>query len=280
MSLASPTLDAAIIGRSREQAVLRTHLAGVLAGRGSLVWVAGEAGIGKTTLVDWLAGEARRQGVTMLAGYCYDLTTAPPYGPWREAFDDPGLVGSTSNPLRPAADLDIVTSQDVLFARVRAFVANLTAAQPIMLVLEDLHWTDPASLDLLRSLARGIESLPLLLIATYRADELTRQHSLSRLLPVVVREAKAARLDLQPFTGDDLEALIASRYALSPTDERRLLTYLQARAAGNPFYLTELLRTLESERLLRPTDELWRLDDLDGAPIPTLVQQVIERRLA
>ncbi len=278
--LASPAPAAELIGRSREQAILRTRLAGLLAGHGSLVWVAGEAGIGKTTLVDWLAGEARDQGVTVVSGHCYDVLRTPPYGPWREALADPSLAGPVADPLRHDAGHQDASGQETLFAAVRAFLASQTTTRPVLLVLEDLHWAEPASLDLLRAIGRGIESLGLLLIATYRADELTRHHPLSRLLPIVVREAKAARLDLQPFTGDELETLVTSQYALGPSDQRRLTTYLQARAEGNPFYLTELLRTLESERRLQPTESLWRLEDLAGAPVPALVQQVIERRLA
>src|SRR5688500_12009382 len=75
-----------LVGRVAEQRALRERLRAALEGRGGLVLIGGEAGIGKTTLVDWLAAEAGAEGVQVLTGHCYDLTPAPPYGPWHEAF--------------------------------------------------------------------------------------------------------------------------------------------------------------------------------------------------
>src|SRR5689334_2754126 len=84
--VALPFLAAAspLVGREREQATLRDALAVALAGRGSLVLIGGEAGIGKTALAEWLCVEAAHRGALTLAGRCYDLAETPPYGPWRE----------------------------------------------------------------------------------------------------------------------------------------------------------------------------------------------------
>jgi hypothetical protein len=114
----------------------------------------------------------------------------------------------------------------------------------VALLLDDLHWADPASRDLLRVVARGLADLPLLLLATYRADEVARDHPLATLLPLLVREARAARLDPRPLTPDDLRALVRPRYALPPADEDRLVAYLGARTEGNPLYAGEVLRAL------------------------------------
>src|SRR5215218_10338868 len=86
-----------LVGREREQAALREALDEALAGRGSLVLIGGEAGIGKTALAEWLLAEAAGRGALVLVGRCYDLSETPPYGPWREIFDrtprDAGLPG-------------------------------------------------------------------------------------------------------------------------------------------------------------------------------------------
>src|SRR3712207_8387437 len=100
-----------------------------------------------------------------------------------------------------------IASQAALFTRVRDALAALAARQPLVLLLDDLHWADPASLDLLRSLARQVAALPVLLLAIYRSDELTRHHPLARLLPALVREARAARLDLRPLGDDSVRTL-------------------------------------------------------------------------
>jgi predicted ATPase len=161
-------------------------------------------------------------------------------------------------------------------------LAETAKRQPIVLILEDLHWADPASLDLLRFLARRVASLPLLLLATYRDDEVTRHHPLYRLLPVLVREAEALRLGLRPLDGGDVRELVRSRYQLPEPHEARLVAYLQERAEGNPFFVGELLRDIEEAGLLRQEQEVadWMLGDLVRAGLPTLLRQVLDGRLS
>ena len=96
------------------------------------------------------------------------------------------------------------------------------AQRPLALLLDDLHWADPASLDLLRSLARQLAALPLLLVATYRADELTRRHPLAQLLPLLVREARAATLELPALPDEAVRALAEA------TEPRQPLALLAA----------------------------------------------------
>ena len=279
----APAPHEQLAGREREQALLREHLAAALAGRGGLVLVGGEAGVGKTTLAEALCREATARGALVLVGRCYDLAETPPYGPWLEIIARypaaPGL------PPLPAAVTDraalaAVAGQAALFDQVLAWFAAVAAARPLVLLLDDLHWADPASLDLLRTLARTLAGLPLLLLATYRADELTRRHPLYALLPALVREAQATRLDLHPLDEAALEALVAARYALPDADAARLVASLRARAEGNPFYAGELLRTLEEGGILARDGDAWRLGDLAGGRVPPLLRQVIEARVA
>jgi predicted ATPase len=197
-----------------------------------LVLIGGEAGLGKTTLAEALLGEAAEQGATVLVGGCYDLAETPPYGPWAEALgrapagdDLPALPAAV---LPPAHDDAPLTSQDAVLRRVRDYLAALAARRPVALLLEDLHWADAASLDLLRAVARDLRARPALLLATYRDDELTRRHPLYALLPLLDREARAARLTLRRFDAESVEALVVGRYALSAADAARLV----ARAGG------------------------------------------------
>ncbi|HEX6737670.1 MAG TPA: AAA family ATPase, partial [Vicinamibacteria bacterium] len=263
--------------------MLSKQLADALEGCGSLVLVGGEAGIGKTALAEALCREAAERGALALVGRCYDLSETPPYGPWLELFAGYPSGGNLP-PLPPVfAARGVpgeVTSQGALFRQVHEFLAALVAQRPAVVLLDDLHWADPASLDLLRYLARYVATLRLLLLVTYRADELTRRHPLSQLLPLLVREAHAERLDLRPLAGDDIRALVGRRYHLPEPDEARLVGYLEQHAEGNPFYAGELLRTLEEERLLRPAPGGWQLGDLRSVPVPALLRQVIDGRLA
>jgi DNA-binding CsgD family transcriptional regulator len=272
-----------LVGREREQAVLRECLDATLAGQGGLVLIGGEAGIGKTALAEALLAETLEQGAAVLVGRCYDLSETPPYGPWREVFDRtprsddlPPLPAAVLPPERAGAAL---SNQEAILRSVRDYLTALAARHPLVLLLEDLHWADPASLDLLRVLARGIAGVPLLLLATYRAEEVARGHTLFRLLPALVREARVARLDLRPLDRDAIGALVTARYALGDGDQDRLVAYLAGRSDGNALVLGELLRTLEGEDVLRQGNEGWQLGDLAAVPVPVLLQQVIAGRL-
>src|SRR5205807_329478 len=128
-----------LVGRERELAILHDAMVATLAGRGSLVLIGGEAGIGKTALAEALLGEAARQGVLILVGRCYDLTETSPYGPWTEALsrsargDDLLLVPDLASGAGAG-------SRAELFARVHDYLATLAARGPMALLLDDLHW--------------------------------------------------------------------------------------------------------------------------------------------
>ena len=271
-----------LFGRAREQAYLRGQFAAAMAGRGGVVLIGGEAGVGKTALAEDLCRDAALRGGLVLVGRCYDHAETPPFGPWLDLFAryPPG----DDLPPPPAAfaggGIGDVANQAALFATVRESLTAIAHARPLALVLDDLHWADLASLNLLRFLARDIAALPLLLLVTYRADELTRAHPLYTLLPLLVREAGACRVDVRPLDVDALWALVTARYHLSARDAARLVAYLRARAEGNAFYTVEVLRTLEEGALREvwPGQE-WALDDLDAVPLPMLLRQVIDGRL-
>ncbi len=278
-TLPSPIL----VGRERERALLCERLDAALVGNGGLVLIGGEAGIGKTALAEAICHAARDHGALALVGRCYDLTETPPYGPWVELFA--GYQPIAHRPPPPAAfsrhgTVGASTSQSDVFMQMRDFLVALVACQPVLFLLDDLHWADPASLDLLRALARELAALPVLIVAAYRAEEVTRQHPLYRLLPVLVREARADRLDLARLGDDAVSALVVARHPLAECDAARLVAYLQTRAEGNPFYLGELLRSLEAERVLRRGADGWAVGDLTRTRIPALLRQVIDSRLA
>ncbi len=279
----SPTLPSPVlVGRERELVALRERLEAALAGQGSLVLIGGEAGIGKTALAEALCREATERGALVLIGRCYDLSETPPYGPWVELF---GRDTPTDAPLRLAAIFaehgaaGAANSPSVLSQAVQGALTALAGQSPLILVLDDLHWADPASVDLLRVVARGLATVPVLLLATYRADEVARGHPLYASLPALVRESRAERLNLRPLAEGDIRVMIRRRYALPPAHEERLGGYLRARAEGNPFYTGELLRSLADAGMLVPDGGDWALADLADATVPSLLRQVIDARV-
>jgi DNA-binding CsgD family transcriptional regulator len=275
----SPTPPPPLVGRDRELALLRDRLSAAQAGQGSLVLISGEAGIGKTALANALGRAAADAGASVLAGHCYDRTETPPYGPWMEIARRVETFPDAENaPTVPR--LDGATSQANLFAQARDFFAALTAARPLVLVLEDLHWADHASLDLLRFVAHGLDGMPLLLVATYRGNEVDRYHPLAGLVPLLVREAPTERLGLRPLDADAAQVLVRARYDLAERAVQRLATYLIERTEGNALFLTELLRSLEDERLLDYLDQPSYAEVLARTPVPALLKQIVDDRLA
>src|SRR5829696_4833952 len=269
-----------LVGRDRELRDLRRLLDAAMGGRGQLVLLGGEAGVGKTTIANALCREAAGRGALALVGHCYDLTDTPPYGPWMDAFDD----------YRPEADLPSppaalartgageITTRSALFDGARHFVARLCKRRPLVMLLEDLHWADPESLDLLRVVSREASSQPLLVLATFRGDELAPTPPLYRLLPVLERETGARRLELRRLHPEALHELVA-HYRLTKTNSARLVTHLYAEAGGNPFFTQQLLRAIEEDEVLRPLGKRWVLGDLVHTGVPPLLREVIEGRL-
>ena len=284
MSVAAspPTSQPIIVGRDAERQRLAACLKQALDGCGRLVLVSGEAGIGKTTLVRDLARGAAERGALVLSGHCYDLSTTPPYGPWVEVIrESPRVDGlpSLSEILSGVDDDDSPGRGDELFAWGLELFSKLAASQPELIVMEDMHWADRASLDFLRFLGRSVSDIPVLIVATYRADEIAPGHALYTLLPAMIRESQPERIDLQPLDESAITEWIGHAYSLSTADRQRLTTYLQHHAEGNPFFAGEILRELETSGVLRVEDDSWELGDLGDVGVPVLLRQVLETRI-
>jgi DNA-binding CsgD family transcriptional regulator/tetratricopeptide (TPR) repeat protein len=280
-STASNSGPPLLVGRSRERNLLRAQLSEVFAGQGRFIILSGEAGIGKTTLADDTCREASTAAGLVLVGHCYDGTETPPYGPWIELLGQFRGLDDRTPDLRSIPEPNFVhsSSQAALFGEVREFLVAVARVWPLVIFLDDMHWADTASLDLLRFVARQLASVPILLLITYRSDEVTREHPLYRLVPLLVREALAVRIDLSAVGDDDVRSLIDHIYQLPAGDTSRLVAYLQPRAEGNPLFLGELLRSLEGTVLLPIATGGWRLGTLEHVRIPVLLRQVIDARI-
>ena len=238
-------------------------------GCGRLVLLGGEAGIGKTSLARDLIQRRGRPRVRVLAGSCYDLTNTPPYGPWLDLFEGAGATRACPRPPPPSSAAGCAGNRPGrALRRGAAILGRARATVPPSILLEDLHWADPASLDLLRDVAPHLRHWPLLLLATYRVDELTPRHPAHRQLPALVREATGSG---STCAGSTRTPCAPSSRPLSAgaTDEDRLVAYLERHAEGNPFFATELLRTLEEDALLRiETRTAGRSATLDRVVVP------------
>jgi tetratricopeptide (TPR) repeat protein len=220
-----------MVGRVAELGRLDNALRRAGSRAGSTVLVAGEAGIGKTRLVSELATHARSAGFETLVGRSLDLVgTELPYQPFVDALRAPGRK-------LPFVDGRSASSQLRVFEETLALIDG--RGGPVLLVLEDVHWADTSTLDLLTYLAHNLDGRRVLLLATYRADELASAERLRRFADSVGRSGAAVVLELGPLTPDALTVLLAAHTVAPPP--RAVVDAIVARSQGNPFFAEELL---------------------------------------
>ena len=211
-----------LVERERELSVLGECVDAVrTSSRGRLAFLAGEAGVGKTALLQRFCDE-RADDARVLWGACDALFTPRPLGPFLD------IAESTGGDLA-----DAVESGAGTFELAAALMRDLRTRSPTILVVEDAHWADDATLDLLRLLARRVKSLPAALLVSYRQTELTRFHPLRQVLGEFGSEGSGLRLRLAPLSPDGVARLAEAHGVDGST--------LYERTGGNPFFVTEVL---------------------------------------
>jgi DNA-binding SARP family transcriptional activator/tetratricopeptide (TPR) repeat protein len=284
----------AFVGRERELELLGDALEDALAGRGRLVLIAGEPGIGKSRLTDELIGRARTRGARILVGRCWEAGGAPAYWPWVQALrahvreTEPDalsaqvrtgaaqlaallpelreLLGDLPEPAAPDSD----GARFLLFDAVSSFVSAAAQARPLVLVLDDVHAADEPSLLLLRFVAREIAASRLLIVCAYRDVDPTVRDPLASTLAALVREPHATQVALGGLSERDVEEYLELTTGSQPA--RELVAALHAETDGNALFVAEVVSLLDAE---------GRLDDVDApVRIPPGVRAVIGQRLA
>ena len=267
-----------LVGRDDERNRLYEALASARSGSGRVVLVSGDAGIGKSALITDVEDQAREQCFPVHIGYCVNSDTPAAYGPWIELTSIARL--SEESPSGIVAGLTGDPGTTDIFVEVERLITSARSECPVVLVLEDVHWADQASLNLFLALSRHIDRMPALLIATYRPLETETNSPFAQALPDFHRLHQAERIKLTPLGLSALIALARERYRLNPADSGRLGRYLLRYAGGNPFYTYELLETLELQGLIRTRGESVNIGHLHEAVIPPIVEQLVQTRIA
>jgi DNA-binding CsgD family transcriptional regulator/tetratricopeptide (TPR) repeat protein len=267
-TLSSPHL----VGRASELALLEDALRRATDGEPAVVLVGGDAGLGKSRLVTEFADMARANGARVLTGACLDLGgEGLPFGPFLEALRELGLelppqelrellgdvapelvavapgfarfLGSDGEIAAAAAAgtaaLGTPADQNRLFELTLALIDRLAADRPLVLVLEDLHWSDPATSDLLVFLVRTLRRGRVVLVGTFRTDDLAGGDALLVRLAELTRRPNVTRIELRPLDLEQQREMLAGILGTPP--EPVVVRRIHARSEGNPFFTEELI---------------------------------------
>ena len=254
----TPT-PAPLVGREQPLAELQALVEAALASRGGLVVLTGEAGIGKTTLAAAAADHAEARGAAVAWGTCWE--GAPPFWPWLEALAGLGVeggLGDTGRPGRPAPP----TARFERFHAVSTALLESAGSRPLVVVLDDLHWADPASVELAAFHARRARRSRQLLVATYRDVEVPAGDRLATSLARL--EAEATTMPLSGLDAPQVGLLLAGVTGADPDPE--LGASVHRRTGGNPFLVQQVGRLLAAHP--------------EATTVPHGVGDAIRRRLA
>jgi class 3 adenylate cyclase len=264
----------------------------VAAGATRTLLVSGQPGVGKSRLVAQLVNRAYAEGATVLAGVC-DSDFIVPYQPFamalREAETDDEVMRAISagdGPLGPlyathrrgAVD-DLGASDRLeLFDAIAALLGRIAADRPLVLVLEDLQWANAPTVQLMRYVLQQLTTTRVLVVATFRGDEIDTVHPLHRLLAEAHGRRSVRTLALAPLSEDNIAEMLAARVPAAPADAlHRFARRVFSESAGSPFFVCELLHHLSSTGELAP---MVLASQAERLPIPALVRDVVGQRLA
>ncbi len=296
------------VGRTAERAALLEALKAVGRGHGDVVLLEGPAGVGKTRLVEELIADARWRGFSTGMGRADPLAASAPYQPLRDALAPlltplraaqlAALVeplwlsaGATVLPvlhellpeLPALAPLEPAQEQQRLWEGLARCAAGLAAVAPLLLVLEDVHWADAATLAVLTYLAPRLPSQRLLVVLTYRDTEARERAVVWNVLEALNRALPLRRIAVAAFAAEESAALVQRAFGLEPADPQgqALIATLQRRTGNNALFLVETLKAMLEQGTLAPAPSGgWALPaDPGPLPVPASLQELVGQRL-
>jgi DNA-binding NarL/FixJ family response regulator len=292
-----------VVGRTVPVAALGRMLGRARAGEGTTVLVSGEAGVGKSRLLRTVSEDARSEGFLLLQGSSFEADRALPFAPFLDlvrsfaASTSPSVVAHALEPAAPELlslfpelgkvfpSTEAAPPTDPEHGRRRLFHALLHALQllsrkqPLLLVFEDVHWSDDATLDLLRHLAQGAVGHAMALALSYRSDEVGQP--LARLLADLERKRLSVEITLSRLEMEEVAAMLRAIFGEDVALGNEFTAALHDLTEGNPFFVEEVLKALIVAGELRRTgDGQWRAGRLERVRVPRTAQEAVRRRLS
>ena len=302
----SAVREVQLIDRAEEMHVLREAVDRTLRGEGGVVFLHGEAGIGKTRLARELEAYARLRGMQVLAGRCpalFAMNGVPPYILWKEVIKNyiencpveqlyrvVGFYPSEVSKLVPelkqklgnlpqSFSIEPGQERDRLFETVSQFITNISKEAPLLVVLDDLQWTDQSSLLLLHYLARGIYKVPLLILGAYRDTYVDDKHPLSAVLTELNRERLLQSVQLKRLSFNDASEMVRRILELEDVS-REFCELIYEKTRGNPFFIEEVIKSLREEGIIYRDGDKWKIKKISNIEFPKTVKSVIQKRIS
>ena len=303
VSLNQPVICPVLIGRTPDLALLQLSLEQVNSGKGQVILLCGEAGIGKSRLVVEIQTEAFAQSFQVLQGNCFPTDRSFPYAPLLDLLRSIFLTSSTAqiealvgpyvrefapllpdvtqqfpdlSVLPPLPSLDPEQEKRRLFAALAHVFLSQAVEQPLLLVVEDVHWSDDTSLEFLQYFARRCATQPLLVLLTYRSDEV--RPTLSHWLAELDREHLSYEVELTRLTRSETGAMLRAIFALERPAQAEFLDAIYTLTEGNPFFIEEILKSLIAAGEISSTDGVWDRKPLSELHIPRSIADAVQQR--
>ena len=300
---AVPAVLTPFVEREAERASLRRLVDDTLAGHGRLALVAGEPGVGKSRLVAEIAEEAQARGMRELTGHCVEMSGARPYLPYVEIIEQvisspqssqelwtalgdvaaeiariaPELRRAFPN-ISPPVELPAELARRYVWNNFGGFIGRAAQGQPLLLVLEDLHWADESTLLLTEYLAPLLPEMPVLVLGTYRDIEVDLDHPLARVVGELGRRRLVERVNLRRVSFDGVHAMLRA-LARQPVPEQ-LVRVIDRETEGNPFFVEEVYLHLVESGVLLDAQGRMRADlEADEVSVPEGIRLVLGQRL-
>jgi DNA-binding CsgD family transcriptional regulator/tetratricopeptide (TPR) repeat protein len=256
---------------------LDRRIRGLAAGQSSLALISGYSGIGKTSLVLALQERIAHLGADFVVARCSEQESMP-YQLWRDiAVAAAAKNGASLNTLpAPIGDGRAANSVHQLTQALSAWLGNSTAPRPLVVLLDDLHWADIDSLEMLNKLTGHDQKPQMVFLGTYRSEERSRGHPFYDYWPKLQRNRLFDHLHLKPLTLEDVQRLVTSYHGPS---SKQLAAYLFDRAEGHPLFTIELLNNLIEQNLLTQDDNGKWFPPEASVPVPIVLRQLINRRV-
>jgi tetratricopeptide (TPR) repeat protein len=289
-----------LVGRAQPQQALGRALEAGRGGRGQVLLLAGEAGIGKSRLIAEARSNPAAQAFLMLQGNCFEPDRVMPYAPLLDllrAFIAAGPPEQVSRCLAPTAQElvkllpelatllpDVAPSSPLesepekrrLFQALARFFTGLATEQPVLVIVEDLHWSDDTSLEFLTFLSRRVPAHPIVLILTYRNDQV--QPALRHFLAELDRERLATEAVLARLTPDEVDTMLQAIFDLKRSVRAEFLDVIYGLTEGNPFFIEEILKSLITAGEIFYADGTWDRKPMNELHIPRRVEDAVQRR--